>query len=75
MTDFVYYGAPPSQQIGFHKELNAHLENRGQPAGANHLFNDGHVLWIKWNGGRNMQTNTIWDSGNLYIWRRTDEAP
>ena len=75
MVDFVYYGAPPSQQIGWVKELNAHRENSGQPAGANHLFNDGHVSWIKWNGGRNMRTNTFWAAGNYYIWSRTDDAP
>jgi prepilin-type N-terminal cleavage/methylation domain-containing protein len=75
MVDFVYYGAPPSQQIGWVKELNAHRESNGQPAGANHLFNDGHVSWIKWNAGKNMRTNTVWAPGNLYIWRRSMDAP
>ena len=75
MADFVYFGAPPSQQLGWVKELNAHRESNDHPAGANHLFNDGHVSWIKWNGGRNMRTNTIWAAGNEYIWRRTMDTP
>jgi len=75
MADFVYYGAPPSQQRGWPKDLNAHRESNGTPAGANHLFNDGHAGWIKWNRGTNMRTNTIWATGNLYIWRRTLELP
>lgn len=76
MVDFVFYNGPGSQGIiGWSKELNAHRESNGQPAGANHLFNDGHVSWIKWKGGSNMRTNTIWAAGNLYIWRRTMETP
>lgn len=75
MADFVYYGGPPSQQIGWVKELNAHREGGGIPAGANHLFNDGRVSWIKWESGRTMRTNTIWAPGNFYIWRRSDEIP
>ena len=75
MSDFVYYGAPPSQQIGWVKELNAHRESDGQPSGANHLFNDCHVSWIKWDNGKNMRTNTVWALGNLYIWRRSMESP
>ena len=67
--------APPSQQRGWPKDLNAHREGNGQPAGANHLFNDGHARWIKWSHGMNMRTNTIWATGNLYIWRRTLELP
>ena len=51
MADFIYYGGPQSQQSGWVKELNAHRENNGEPAGGNHLFNDGHVSWFKLNGG------------------------
>jgi len=53
----------------------AHKESNGQPAGANHLFNDGHVQWVKWNGGLNMRTNTYWAMEDNWIWRRTLEAP
>ena len=75
MADFVYYGASPSQQLGWQKELNAHRQPNSIPAGANDLFNDLHVSWIKWNGGSNMRTNTMWAPGNLYIWRRSMEIP
>ena len=75
MADFVCHGAPPSQQRDWPRDLNAHREGNGQPAGANHLFNDGHASWIKWSHGLNMRTNTIWATGNLYIWRRTLELP
>jgi hypothetical protein len=34
----------------------AHKESNGQPRGANHLFNAGHVQWFKWNGRTNMRT-------------------
>jgi hypothetical protein len=53
----------------------AHKERNGLPAGANHLFNDGHVSWIKWNNGTNMRSNTFWSGREYYIWRRTLEAP
>jgi hypothetical protein len=75
MADFVVYFVPPSQQLGWVKELNAHTERNGRCAGANHLFNDGHVAWIKWAGGTNMRTNAVWAPGNQYIWRRTLELP
>jgi hypothetical protein len=72
MVDFVCKN--DSQGGGKYVPL-AHKERDGLPAGANHLFNDGHVQWVKWNGGRNMRTNTFWAWGENYIWRRTLEAP
>ena len=53
----------------------AHKDRDRRPAGANHLFNDGHVEWIKWNGGSNMRANTYWAAQEFYFWRRTTEAP
>ena len=53
----------------------AHKQREGYPAGGNHLFNDLHVAWIKWNDGHNMRANTYWHSGQNYYWRRTIEAP
>jgi prepilin-type N-terminal cleavage/methylation domain-containing protein len=61
-------------QAGDFWEL-AHKERGGQPAGANHLFNDLHVSWFKWNSGRNMRANTYWETTSYYYWRRTVEAP
>ncbi len=53
----------------------AHKEGNGQPAGSNHLFNDGHVQWINWNGGQDMRTNLVWASQENWLWRRTMEDP
>jgi prepilin-type N-terminal cleavage/methylation domain-containing protein len=53
----------------------AHKEADGTPAGGNHLFNDLHVSWVKWNGGRNMHTNTSWADNEEFMWRRTADAP
>jgi|ERR1035437_2048362 prepilin-type N-terminal cleavage/methylation domain-containing protein len=76
MVDFVCYNGPGAQGTGTWSPL-AHSENNGQPAGANHLFNDGHVSWIKWNGGNNMRINTTYAGidANEFFWRRTIEAP
>jgi len=71
MVDFVCYN---DSQLHRWVPL-AHQEPYGPPAGANHLFQDGHVSWIKWNGGSNMRTNMSWAAGESYIWRRTLEAP
>ena len=71
MADFVCNN---QDQLKKYEPL-AHKNPNGQPAGANHLFNDGHVSWIKWNGGRNMRTNAIWAPNEFHIWRRTFEAP
>jgi prepilin-type N-terminal cleavage/methylation domain-containing protein len=77
MADFMFYGDKNagSQISGWEKEVNAHLESNGVLSGGNHLFNGGHARWVKWGNGRNMHTNTIWASGNYYIWRRTDSHP
>ena len=72
MVDFVCHNN--DQGKGKYVPL-AHKEHDGKPAGANHLFNDGHVSWIKWNGGSNMRSNTFWASNEFYIWRRTMESP
>jgi len=53
----------------------AHKERGGAPAGANHLFNDLHVTWVKWNGGRDMRANADWAANEDFFWRRTVEAP
>jgi prepilin-type N-terminal cleavage/methylation domain-containing protein len=53
----------------------AHKDSKGMPAGANHLFNDGHVRWVNWEGGRGMRANTYWAPTQYYFWRRTEEAP
>lgn len=72
MTDFVCKN--DSQGGGRYMPL-AHKQRNGLPAGSNHLFNDWHVQWIKWNNGSNMRTNTYWAANENYIWRRTVEAP
>jgi hypothetical protein len=53
----------------------AHKNPSGQPAGANHLLHDGHVDWVKWNGGCNMRSNTYWSATEFFVWRRTLDAP
>lgn len=53
----------------------AHKGPGGQPAGSNHLFNDLHVTWYKWNEGREMRANTYWEPASLYWWRRTVDQP
>ena len=75
MADFICYFGPGSQTVGWLKDYNAHLDRYGQSAGGNHLFNDGHVTWYKWNGGTNMRTNLVYAGANYYIWRRTVNAP
>jgi prepilin-type N-terminal cleavage/methylation domain-containing protein len=78
MVDYVRYNDPSTpgiQNPGWPKDgenHDAHMEN-GKPAGANHLFHDGHVQWYKWNNGANMRTNLIWVE--KYIWRRTIAEP
>ena len=75
MVDFVRYNGPGAQNPGWPKDgenHNAHMGN-GLPAGANHLFHDGHVQWYKWNNGTNMRTNLAYVEE--YIWRRTMESP
>jgi len=62
--------APTAHKTGGQPEAGT-----GQPNGANHLFNDGHVSWYKWNGGGNMRANTYWAQDENYYWRRTLEAP
>lgn len=76
MVDFVGYGDPArgAHPSGWVPEYNAHRNRNGQPpAGANHLFNDGHVSWYKWNDGNNMRANASWVED--YFWRRTMETP
>lgn len=72
MVDFICHNN--DQAKGAYTPL-AHKNRDGKPAGANHLFNDGHVSWIQWNGGNNMRSNTYWAWPEFYIWRRTLELP
>ena len=53
----------------------AHKEAGGQPAGANHLFNDLHVEWVKWAGGQGLRANAYWAANEYYYWRRTMDTP
>jgi len=53
----------------------AHKERQNLPAGSNHLSNDQHVEWVKWNNGRGMRANAYWNSAECWYWRRTVEAP
>jgi prepilin-type N-terminal cleavage/methylation domain-containing protein len=53
----------------------AHKERENVPAGSNHLFNDQHVEWVKWDGGNGMRANAYWNFQEYYYWRRTLEAP
>lgn len=52
-----------------------HKASKQTPSGANHLFNDGHVQWVKWNGGRGLRANAFWADQEHFFWRRTVEAP
>ncbi len=72
MSDFV---CKNDNQGGGRYTPLAHKTRNSLPAGANHLFNDGHVQWIKWNSGLNMRTNTYWAANENYIWRRNLESP
>jgi len=54
MVDMVHKPSESEQFL-----YTAHKERNGSPAGANHLFNDLHVDWVKWNGGRNMRTKLL----------------
>ena len=59
--------------------VSSHWDRRtNQPAGANHLFADGHAEWVDWDRGRNMRMNHAPAAGGndwkLY-WRRTMERP
>lgn len=76
MADYVGFGDPArgAHPGGWVPEYNAHRNRNGQPpAGANHLFHDGHVSWYNWNAGKNMRTNAAWVE--YYIWRRTTAEP
>jgi prepilin-type N-terminal cleavage/methylation domain-containing protein len=53
----------------------AHKQRADLPAGSNHLFNDLHVSWVKWNGGHDMRANAYWNPAEYWYWRRTVEAP
>jgi hypothetical protein len=72
MVDFICHNN--DQARGAYTPL-AHRDRHGKPAGANHLFNDGHVSWVRWNGGSNMRSNTYWAWPEFWIWRRSDEHP
>ena len=52
---------------------SAHMAPAGGNAGGNELYNDGHVDWINWDNGKNMQMN----GGPFYQfwWRRTVDMP
>jgi hypothetical protein len=58
-----------------HFTFLGHPDRDGRAAGANHLFNDQHVEWIQWNGGRAMRANSHWAAQEYYFWRRTTETP
>jgi prepilin-type N-terminal cleavage/methylation domain-containing protein len=73
MTDMIWE-APANQSPRLFRTL-AHKNADGQPVGANHLFNDLHVQWVKWNGGREMRVNAYWASDDHWWWRRTVGAP
>jgi prepilin-type N-terminal cleavage/methylation domain-containing protein len=53
----------------------AHRTANQTPAGSNHLFNDGHVQWVSWKGGRGMRANALWAPQEHFFWRRRVEAP
>ena len=53
----------------------AHRSPQGGMAGSNHLYNDGHVDWVTWSGGRNMRANAYWAATDRFYWRRTLSAP
>ncbi len=54
---------------------NPHKATGGAPAGSNHLFNDSHVEWVAWSGGKGLRRNANWTSMEGYYWRRRDAAP
>ena len=53
----------------------AHRGRGGAMAGSNHLFNDVHVEWISWSGGKNMRANAYWASTDRFYWRRRLAEP
>lgn len=65
----------PIQQSPRSFQYPAHKEAGNQPSGANHLFNDQHVEWVRWNGGKGMRANALWSEAERYYWRRTVAAP
>jgi type II secretory pathway pseudopilin PulG len=48
---------------------NAHPTSGATPSGWNHLFNDQHVEWINWNGGRGLRANAYWAAQEVFYWR------
>ena len=56
-------------------EENSHKASGGAPAGSNHLFNDQHVEWVAWNGGRGLGANAYWSSQERFYWSRRAGQP
>ncbi len=58
---------------GWNLSPTAHFTPTGAIAGGNELYNDGHVDWLPWGKGRNVQNN----GGPYYqfYWRRTMQHP
>ncbi|MBL9136852.1 MAG: type II secretion system protein [Verrucomicrobiales bacterium] len=73
MSDEVTENPAPSGR--FTKAKTAHRDSRGRPEGANHLFHDGHVAWIRWNNGKGMRANAFWAPQEFFYWRRTVDEP
>jgi prepilin-type N-terminal cleavage/methylation domain-containing protein len=71
MTDMICENPVGS---GAFEEL-AHKTRIGTPAGSNHLFNDGHVQWIRWDGQGNIRANALWADKEFYFWRRRLDEP
>jgi len=58
-------------------EFVAHRARSGEPAGSNHLYNDGHAAWVAWDGGANLTAVTDPSAAGAepYYWRRTMSRP
>ncbi|NNM86830.1 MAG: DUF1559 domain-containing protein [Phycisphaerales bacterium] len=58
---------------GWSASPSAHFTPTGAIAGGNELYNDGHVDWLPWDNGGNVQNN----GGPYYqfYWRRTMQHP